>query len=337
MPNGNNILGSYNRVKSFDKNQIDRIKNLIKLNGICIFQHDLLSESCGLKDGEGGKTFFSALIDISNVVLTWHIFDEISASLENRGPFKELVEDVKSCVFEDDNFNMNLEFPYAYGFRDLEYRTLDPELMYTDFINSSLFQDFIVGTFSAFEYWMTKIYDHLSDVSCVTDRKKTKVKNLIRSINNNFINKDNNINEENKAIIETWLEQVQDQISDDIIKKFGSYVSASEKIEKVIAIARKTYQVKHKNNEYGLDPIDKDDLNLVKFYAAQRNSIHNLGIHSKSLNITLYDVEIKAGEASYFKNKSDNINLCLDLAKLFVKLITILDIDHNLLVEREIT
>ncbi|MEN3979061.1 hypothetical protein [Acinetobacter sp. CWB-B33] len=325
------ILGIYYMVNPFDKNQKDRIKNFIKLNGICIFHHNFLSQSIGLNEGESGKSFFSALVDISNVALTWHIFDEISASLENRGPLKELIEEVKSNVFNDENFNMDLEWPYALAFKDLEYRTFDPELMYTDFINSSLFQDFIVGTYSAFEHWMTKIYDHINNVSSVIDSRKMKVTKIIS-------NKKNKIkDEEEKAVIERWLEEVQDQISDEIIKKFGNYVSASEKIDKVLSTARNKFKDKFQNNKDGIDQIEQTDIDLVKFYAAQRNSIHNLGKHSKSLNISFYGVKINADEPSYFENKSDHINLCLDLAMIFIKVITILEIEHNILLEREVT
>lgn len=321
------VLGTYNMVNPFDKNQKDRIENLLKLNGICIFHHQYLSESCGMIESESGTSFFSVLVDISNVVLTWQIFDEISASLDNRGPLEKLINEVKSNVFNDEDFNMHLELPYTFAFRDLEYRTFDPELMYTDFINGSLFQDFIVGTYSAFEYWMCVIYDQLFDKSCVIESRKAKVLKIIN-------NKNNTKNEDDRATIESWLAQVQDQISDEIIKQFGSYISASEKIDKVISYASKIYKEKFTDNKNGIEQIEKTDRELIKFYAAQRNSIHNLGKHSKSLDISFYGVKVEAGKASYYENHSDNINLCLDLATLFIKVITILDIDHNILIER---
>jgi hypothetical protein len=324
----NKIFGSYNWVNKFDKNQKDRIKNLLKLNGLCIIEHNYISESCGQVNGEPGRTFFSDIVDISNVVLTWQIFDEISASLDNRGPLGQLIDEVRSDIYNDEDFDLGFEWAYTLAFDDLKHRTFDPDLMYTDFINGSLFQDFIVGTYSAFEYWMTRIYDNTCKDSDVIDRRKEKVIKLIEK-------KKNTISDANeKGIVENWLVQNQEELSKDIIKKFGSYVSSSEKIDKVISIASKNYSEALRDN--GVDPISNDDRNLIKFYAAQRNSIHNLGKHSKSLDISFYGVKIEEGKASYYKDHSDNVNLCSDLINLFVKVVRILNVDLNLIIEKEV-
>lgn len=323
--NYNRVLGTYNMVNPFDENQKDRIKNLLKLNGICIYQHKILCNLSKNTESDGAQSFFSSIVDISNVVLTWQIFDEISASLDNRGPLSELIGDVKKNAQGDIQENPALNIPYEMAFNDLECRTFSPQLMYTNFINGSMFQDFIVGTFSAFEYWMSEIYDHLFDASCAIDRRKAKVTKMIGDKKNNIINEDD------RAVIESWLARVQDQISDEIIKKFGSYVSSSEKIEIVISHVNKKYGQELK--DLGVDPIEKEDRDLIKFYATQRNAIHNLGKHSKSSNLCFYDVTIEAGKPSYYKDYNDNINLCLDLIVIFIKVITILEIDRELLLE----
>jgi len=74
------------------------------------------------------------------------------------------------------------------------------------------------------------------------------------------------------------------------------------------------------------------DLELVTFYSALRNSIHNLGYHSKTIDVIFYDIKIEEGKASYYSDYSKNIKLCMDLCKLYCSIINSLDLKVNSLI-----
>ncbi len=152
---------SYTRLHEYDKNQLDRITNLLKLQGICFYQQDLLMETCNIQPNTMLKSFFNHVIQVSDVLLTWQLFDELTASLDNRGG----ITDLKSYLCNNQiqkiiQNNPDLEMPLALAFRSID-GVLNVE--YTDFLNGSQYQSFFVNVFSAFEYWTCKFFGAVSN------------------------------------------------------------------------------------------------------------------------------------------------------------------------------
>lgn len=300
-----NVLGTFNRVNCFDKNQKDRIKNILLLNGFCEINHEILIENYDLDKGEI-ISFFSSIVDIANLVLTWEINDEITASLYNRGPINELIGEIVHDLNQDlDKIkNVGLLNGCLIAVSNMREKTFHG--LYTDALKGSLFLDFIVSTYSAFEYWMCKIYDDLFDVEEILNSRKKKI--VKRFLGNSI-----NINECQKK-----------ELADQIVKEYCSHIPSRIKIDKVILEARKKQK-----KDPDLIEITNRDLELVTFYGCLRNSIHNLGVHSKTIDISFYDVKIEKGKASYFSDHSDNVRLCNDLCKLYCKILNNLDLEFN--------
>lgn len=300
-----NVLGTFNRVNNFDRNQKDRIKNILLLNGICEINHEILIENYDLEEGEI-VSFFSAIVDIANLVLTWEINDEITASLYNRGPIKELMGEIIQDLNQDlvESKNVRLIKGCKIAVSNACEKTFHG--VYTDALKGSLFLDFIVSTYSAFEYWVCKIYDDLFDVDEILNSRKKKI---VKKFFGNLINID---------------ESQKKELADQIVKEHCAHISSRIKIDKVISEARNK-----RKEDPNLIEITNRDLELVTFYGCLRNSIHNLGEHSKTIDISFYDVKIEKGKASYFSDHSDNVRLCIDLCKLYCKILNNLDLELN--------
>ncbi len=126
-----------------------------------------------------------------------------------------------------------------------------------------------------------------------------------------------------------------DSITDKIVEKYINFIPDSQRIEKIISIAKKVSKDFCKSNPM-VEPITNEDLDLIKFCRSQRNSVHNGGIHQKSSELSFYGVTLKENAPSYFNDLSDGINLSLDLVTIYIQLIAILEInDKNRLFEFE--
>lgn len=317
MKNG---YGCYNQVKNFDKNQKVRIAKILELQGICLAYHQIFGEFFKVQEGEKIASLFSVIINISDSLLLYQIFDEITASFENRANLESLLEEIEHneiCeILSQKSTNPDLELYFAFAISNFKENTLNQfrlikqnsqEIMYTDFINGSLYQDFTVNTFSAFELFMEKIFNALFDKSDIFNNRKERIKKILSS----------EISDVESDILE--------RLSEKILEEYNSYIPSNEKIQKIV----KKVDVICKDNKdnvrfENVKPLNKREKAFISFYQAQRNSVHNLGIHSKSKSEVYYNVEIEQGKPSYFNNMNDNIEMSLDLLSIYIKIFNVL-------------
>lgn len=192
-----------------DKNSNKRIYNFLVLKGECLINADFFEYRKGHAQGDLYSNFYSAMSDQVDSILTYLINEEISASLPNRGPLTEILDQSIKDNYEEKHFK-RLEIAKA----DL------PDIFSnkTDFITGSSFLDFKVGTYSVFEKYMGLLYDAIAP----KDRDARKEKELVKYISLYSSCTD----EEKKSSI---LKK---------IKNINFYLSGSEKIEYVLSKCR---------------------------------------------------------------------------------------------------
>ena len=130
------------QVNKFDANNKELIYNLLVLKGEALLKGQFLAMRKEMCYGEEYCNFFTAISDQIDTLLIYFLNDEISASLDERGPLRSLIEEVKKDHYIDEHF------------KRLQYAESDlPNLFAnkTDFIIGSNLLDFKVNTFSAFK------------------------------------------------------------------------------------------------------------------------------------------------------------------------------------------
>ncbi|MGW8304700.1 MAG: hypothetical protein ACWGIK_02600 [Achromobacter pulmonis] len=270
----------YSKTSEFDKNNKERIYNLLVLKGEALLKGHFLSTHQDIKAGEFYSNFFTTISDQVDPLLIYFINDEISASLLERGPLRDLIEEVKNENYRDEHF------------KRLQYAESDLQDLFskrTDFIISSNLLDFKVNTFSAFEKSIDELYEKLLLSNPRSDKKEKKLIELIRK----YSESDNK--EEKTSLLNS-------------IKKISFYVSGSEKIEYVLSKSGM------QNNEAD------DARTFLKFYRNQRNTIHNLGIHkgeNQSVDVNHIEITLKSGGPSYTANYNSEIFACHKLMDIY--------------------
>lgn len=268
----------------FDKNQVDRILHLLVLKSRCLRQDNALRFHFNHVDP--ATTFFLAIaLAVDNLLLA-QINDEVAACLDKRGPTRALIEKVKDAA-------------RAKGIGIPELAIDDfPDLFRnrTEFIIGSCFLDFVVGTYSAFEMFMARIYEQLRPKYPRSGKQENRVEKLIEKYN--------------KAAPETKEEALR-----CVIKAGGDFVSGAEKIDFVISKLPTTYvrdRVK--------------DRAIIQFYAKVRNSIHNLGKSTSNKDFRLptadADMTLLSGQPMFSHDRSDITRLCGELVEIYFSVLT---------------
>lgn len=268
----------YLQNNEFDKNNKERIYNLLVLKGEALLKGQFLSMHQGI--GELHSNFFTAISDQIDPLLIYFINDEVSASLFERGPLKDLIEEIKNDYYSDKHFKI------------LQYAEDDLKKLFverTDFVIGSNLFDFKINTFSAFEKYVEKLYEELLIKQPRSDKNEKKLVELICKYSTSD-------SDEDKALI---LEK---------IKKISFYVSSSEKIEYVLS---KSCIEKEEVNKIRA---------FLNFYRNQRNTIHNLGIHkgeSQSVVVENIEISLENGKPSYTDNHNSAFFACHKLMDIY--------------------
>ena len=271
------------QVNKFDTNNKERIYNLLVLKGEALLKGQFLAMRQEVSNGEEYSNFFTAISDQIDTLLIYFLNDEISALLDDRGPLRSLIEEVKKDHYIDEHF------------KRLEYAESDlPNLFAnkTDFIIGSNLLDFKVNTFSAFEKYIDELYEILLLTNPRSNKKEMKLIKLIQKYSES----------DNTTEMQSTLEQ---------IKKISFYVSSAEKIEYVLS--KSSYE----------QPERDKARSFLNFYRNQRNSIHNLGVHrGMSQSVTVSDIEIKldTDKPSYTTNHNSAIFACRELMGIYEKM-----------------
>lgn len=273
----------YKKIKPFDENNKMRIYNLLVLKGKSIRKGHLLSTHQNITEGDEYSNFFFAISNQIDPLLQYFINDEISASLEERGPLGDLIKEVK----EDNNIDESSE--------NLLYAELDLQNLFvnkTDFIIGSNMLDFIVGSYSAFEMYVSELYDTLYFHNSKSNKKEKKLISLINKYSKST-------SEETKASV---LEK---------IKKISFYVSGAEKIDYVLSKSNFPKNEKDKASK------------MLKYYRNQRNTIHNLGIHKGedlSENISGIERKLEKNRPGFTTDHNSTIFACNELMDIYERM-----------------
>jgi len=274
----------YEQITSFDKNNKERIYNLLVLKGEALLKGNTLRLKQGIKDGEECSNFFTAISDQIDIIIIYFINDEISASLHERGPLIKLLDEL---IIEHSK-NEDLE-KLKISKNDL------PNLFSnkTDFVIGSSFLDFKVNTFSAFELYVSDIYEELILKNPRSNKKEQKLIKLIEKYA--------------KAECDDKKSSLLKQI-----KNISFYISSSEKIDYVLSRCK------------GMEVQINEIREFVSFYRNQRNTVHNLGINKgKSQSVTVDGIEInmEKNKPSYTSSHNSAIFACRKLMNIYEKML----------------
>jgi hypothetical protein len=268
------------KINDFDKNSKVRIYNLIVLNGEALLRAHFLAFYEGYTPGQPYTNFFNAISNQIDPLLAYLLNDEVTASLNNRGPLSDLLSETKKEHYKDEDYKR-----YDYGYNHLFELFHDK----TDFIIGSKFLDFTVSTYSAFELYIGHIYEHLIQTTPRSNKKECLLVKLIEKYSN----------EKDEKIRVDLLNK---------IKNLNFYLSGKEKIEYVISKCSIDKNIK------------KEWMIFLKNYGARRNTIHNLGIHngeSVSDSIDGIETTLNKGEPSTTSNWNSSIFACRKLMEIY--------------------
>ncbi|CUR69133.1 hypothetical protein KAF81_32400 [Pseudomonas aeruginosa] len=277
---GISLERTYRQVENFDHYQKDRILNLMLLKHYCIERDNVLRHAYQFHGR--AASFFTAIVGAVDCLLFAQINEEATACLEKGGGIGDLL----GTVMEDAE---NAGIPLS----RIKHAVVDMESLFQDrgeYVRGSLYLDFIVGTYSALEFYMAKIYDRIRLEHPSSNSKIHKLKKLIEKYN-------------------TTEGEDKGRILNEIAE-LNTYVSGREKIDFVLSKLPKDESRGRSNYA-----------STVSFYARARNSVHNLGF-SGSPNDAQYSIEERelihnAGEALLTEDRSDIVRLCQKLVEIY--------------------
>lgn len=270
----------------YDVNNSKRIYNLLVLKGKCLkYSNEHTALACSVIDLPeffSSTNFFSSMSDSIDISLFFFLNDEVSASLDNRGP----LGDIMACALEEHGKEQDAS--------SLRLAVSDTQELFrdrTDFMIGSSFLDFTVSSFSVFEKWVCNLYGE------VRERKPTKNKKLKEL--DKLISRYNETDVSERSVI---AQKIMDSCS--------SYISSSEKIEFSMSMLTDGYERDAKR--------DRDIINL---YRSKRNTIHNLGVHAHKsigpINIQGIELGLKEGMPSFTKDFNSSIYMCDELVEIY--------------------
>ncbi|MCF7769489.1 hypothetical protein [Achromobacter pulmonis] len=270
---------THRQVEEFDRYQKDRILNLILLKNYCIERDNALRHA--YQSQGTAASFFTAIAGAADCLLFAQINEEATACLAGGA-----IGDLLRSVMDDANSAGIPESQLEHAFKDMEH------LFHArgEYVRGSLYLDFIVGTYSALEFYMAKIYDRIRLEYSSSNRKLEKLKKLIEKYNTS------EGEDKHRLLLD--------------IAELNTYVSGREKIEFVLSKLPKDESRDRSNY-----------LPTVSFYSTARNSVHNLGF-SSSLSESTYSINERAlihnpGEALFTEDRSDIVRLCKKLVEIY--------------------
>jgi len=289
----------------FDKNNKDKIASLLEVKDKCFYYEQKLLGNLFQINNNNWKfiyyhSFFSLIRDVSDLSLFFLINEEISNSIE-RKPYPDLIEDILTNGHYKNSITIN-EKKIDFDVNKIK-QTIDElkELLvwkYNEILGSQLL-DFITSIFSAFEFWISKLYEKYCETikeEMLNSRKEKYIK---------LIDKYNNTDGEEK-----------DRNLIKIIKSQGLYFSFPDKLHSVFKILNKDKYTKNRNI--------KKDKELIDFLRVSRNTIHNAGIHmGRDLNFEFNETNYKLekNKPQFIQNHNDMILMYSELVDIYANIL----------------
>lgn len=306
----------------FDKNNKDKIASFLEVKDKCFYYEEKLLGNLFQINNNNWKfiyyhSFFSLIRDVSDLSLFFLINEEISNSIE-RKPYPDLIIDIITNGHYKNSITIN-EKKIDFNINKIKQTTDElKELLvwkYNEILGSQLL-DFSTSIFSAFEFWISKLYEkYCNEIKeKMLNSRKQKYKKLIDKYN---------LLDEN--------EEEKDKILIKIIKAQGIYFSFPDKLNSIFKVINKEKYTQSRNIQK-----DKD---LIDFLRASRNTIHNTGIHiGKNLNFefngTIY--KLLNNKPQFIQNHSDMILMYGELIDIYANILySIEDIEIQVYIKEE--
>lgn len=286
----------------FDINQCNLLREFLKLKEKCFFwERNFLGE--GFYNTNQNKynfifyhSFYSSFCDVIDLQIFFLVNEELS-NITGRCGFDELWNQV---------FEGNVE-KYKYHLSGSHYVDMKDLFIWRyNSILGSLMLDFLVSAFSAFENWISKLFDEICDEQrkIMNNSRKEKIKKYIK------------VNYENKK---SDFTQLSNDEMEDLISKINSipkcdYFSFPDKLECIYKVIDKENYKRNWN----------EDKNLVIFLAARRNTVHNQGIHtSKNKELRFKDrvYTLEQGKPYKVDKYTEDLSLIGELIDIYTELL----------------
>lgn len=284
----------------FDTNQCNLLRGFFSLKEKCFFwEKNFLGE--GFYTTNQNKynfifyhSFYSSFRDVIDLQIFFLANEELS-NITGRCGFDELWNQ----VFEDDVEKYYLNESHYIDMKDLFIWRYNPIL-------GSLMLDFLVSAFSAFENWISRLFDKICDKQreIMNNSRKEKVEKFIKDTFKNKKDDDTHLSNEEM---------------DTLISKINSipkcdYFSFPDKLECIYKVIDKENYKRNWN----------EDKNLVNFLAARRNTVHNQGIHkSKNKELRFKDkiYTLEQGKPYKVEKYTDDLSLISELIDIYTELL----------------
>jgi hypothetical protein len=244
------------------------------------------------------SSFFSHAKDVCSLSLSFLINEEISNSTGRDG-VSHLLDQVIREKHYSNGIQVNGE-----GIRFCDFKlkltleeTTDLLINRFDGLLGSHMLDFQVSFFSAFEFWITKLYDvYRDELSAEFEaRRRKKYLKLL-------------------ANYQACDEAGREKVLDDLIKLPGAYMSFPDKLN---AVFKKVDQQRYRRDL-------TSDRALIDFLRQNRNTVHNGGVHIGRATELLHGgkcFRLETGKPAYNENYNDLIALVGELVDIYAEIL----------------
>lgn len=286
----------------FDTNQCNLLREFLNLKEKCfLWEKNFLGEAFYTTNQNKYNfifyhSFYSSFCDVIDLHIFFLVNEELS-NITGREGFNELWNQVFQGDVEKEKYNLS-------GSHYIDMKDLF--IWRYNHILGSLMLDFLVSAFSAFENWISKLFDVICDEQrkIMNNGRKEKIKKYIE------------VAYENKK---SDFTQLSNDEMESLIIKINSiqkcdYFSFPDKLECIYKVIDKESYKRNWN----------EDKNLVSFLAARRNTVHNQGIHtSKNKELRFYDriYTLEQGKPYKVDKYTDDLSLIGELIDIYTELL----------------
>lgn len=190
--------------------------------------------------------------------------------------------------------------PVKISQEDFQASLLDIQELFVNRVNhmvSSLMLDFTVSAFSCFEHWITKLYDGYPELSATySEDRKLKASKLIERAGQSSSPED------------------QGKLVDDALKLRGTFESFSDKLNAIYKMVDKKAYARDINR----------DKELVSFFGARRNTVHNAGVHRNNTRTISHNgasYALEEGKPFHSESYPQSIEMVGELADIYVNIV----------------
>ncbi|EMN7257863.1 hypothetical protein WB876_004217 [Vibrio vulnificus] len=294
-------------MSDFDSNNKSRIGAFLSLKDKC-FYHE--SERLGIRFHVNNNnlpfiyfsSFFSHMRDVCDLSILFLINEEVSNSI-GRKPYPKLIEEVVSEGFYSKKIMVNND---EVVFENIKIKFTLEEIrdLFVNKFNGMLgsqILDFQVSAFSSFEFWVSKIYE-MNKEKIESDLMKSRELKYSK-----LIDKYREASESDKS-----------KILQKIIKLPGGFVSFPDKLNCIFKLVDKD---KYRRNI-------NEDKDIISFLRANRNTVHNGGVHKGKDHLLLHNNKsfvLESDKPAYNENYNDLIALIGELVDIYSEILFSLD------------